>query len=55
MKNFLVKRLIDVGDTGAPYQQKAIYFKPDCDAHILTGDTDGPNRGVLNEVPKLVD
>lgn len=39
----------------APYQKKAIYFHPDCVAHVPAGRTGGENFGVLAEIPVLVD
>ncbi|WKZ15900.1 MAG: TadG family pilus assembly protein [Candidatus Jettenia caeni] len=39
----------------APYEQKSIYFKPDCNPHIPpTGTSGGKNFGILAEIPVLV-
>jgi len=40
--------------TPAPYQKKAIYFKPDCAPHIPTGRTGGVNFGILAKIPVIV-
>lgn len=49
-------RLHDVlNDTPATYEDKTIYFKPDCEEHELAGNTGGRNFGVLARIPKLVD
>lgn len=37
------------------WQQKTIYFLPDCSYHEPTGGTGGENFGVLAEIPVLVD
>ena len=47
--------LENVDGTPAPYQKKAIYFLPNCEAHIPTGGTGGTNFGVLAKIPVLVD
>ena len=38
----------------APYQKKAIYFKPECEPHVPTGRTGGINFGILAKIPVLV-
>jgi len=38
----------------APYQKKAIYFKPECVAHDPAGRTGGVNFGILAKIPVLV-
>lgn len=49
-------RLHDVlNDTPATYEDKTIYFRPDCQEHELAGNTGGRNFGVLARIPKLVD
>ena len=47
--------LQNVDGSNAPYQQKAIYFLPNCDVHTPTGVTGGENFGILAEFPKLVE
>lgn len=42
-------------DVPAPYEQKAIYFKPVCAVGEWTGGSEGENHGVLARVPKLVE
>jgi len=39
----------------APYQAKAIYFKPNCDVHIPKGGTSGNNYGIHAAYPVLVE
>ena len=46
--------LQNVDGTPAPYQNMAIYFKPDCDPHIPSGRTGGENFGILARIPVLV-
>lgn len=46
--------LQNVDGTPAPYQKKAIYFKPDCAPHIPSGTTGGENFGILAKIPVLV-
>ncbi len=46
--------LKNVDGTPAPYQKKAIYFKPDCAPHIPSGTTGGENFGILAKIPVLV-
>jgi hypothetical protein len=46
--------LQNVDGTLAPYQKKAIYFKPDCAPHIPSGKTGGDNFGILAKIPVLV-
>ena len=38
----------------APYQKKAIYFLPSCEAHPPEGGTGGTNFGILAKIPVLV-
>lgn len=40
--------------TPAPYDQKSIYFLPDCDPHEPIGTTGGENFGILARIPVLV-
>ncbi len=47
-------KLKNVDGSPAPYQDKAIYFRPDCTPHELKGSTGGENFGVLAKYPKLV-
>lgn len=47
--------LQNVDGSGAPYQQKAIYFLPDCSVHTPIGETGGENFGILAKYPKLVE
>jgi hypothetical protein len=42
------------GITQAPYQQKCIYFLPDCKVHVPTGSTGGDNFGIRAKYPVLV-
>jgi hypothetical protein len=46
--------LTNADGTPAPYQKKAIYFKPDCEPHIPSGRTGGENFGILAKIPVLV-
>jgi len=46
--------LQNVDGSPAPYQKKAIYFKPDCQPHIPSGRTGGENFGILAKIPVLV-
>lgn len=46
--------LQNVDGTPAPYQDKAIYFLPDCTPHEPVGTTGGDNFGVLARIPVLV-
>ena len=46
--------LKNVDGSPAPYQKKAIYFKPDCEPHLPTGRTGGVNFGILAKIPVLV-
>jgi len=46
--------LKNVDGSPAPYQKKAIYFKPDCNPHLPTGRTGGVNFGILAKIPVLV-
>jgi len=54
--NSFVQRfsLQNVNGTPAPYDQKSIYFLPDCQPHELTGRTGGYNFGILAKIPVLV-
>jgi Flp pilus assembly protein TadG len=45
----------DTGVGPAPYAKKSIYFLPDCDPHVPTGNSGGENFGVLAKIPVLVD
>lgn len=38
----------------AGWQQKTIYFKPDCEPHEPQGDTGTENFGILARIPRLV-
>jgi Flp pilus assembly protein TadG len=38
----------------APLDNKTIYFAPDCNPHVPTGNTGGENFGILAEIPVLV-
>jgi Flp pilus assembly protein TadG len=42
------------GVSTAPYVQKTMYFKPNCEPHIPMGGTGGENFGVLAKIPVLV-
>ena len=44
-----------LNDTPATYENKTIYFKPDCEPHDLAGNSGGQNFCVLARIPKLVD
>ncbi|MDH3346640.1 MAG: pilus assembly protein TadG-related protein [Desulfobulbaceae bacterium] len=44
----------NVDGSPAPYQQKAIYFLPDCTPHVPMGETGGANFGILAKYPYLV-
>jgi hypothetical protein len=46
--------LRNVDDLPAPYAKKSIYFLPNCDPHIPTGNTGGQNFGILAKIPVLV-
>jgi hypothetical protein len=46
--------LQNVDGSPAPYQNMAIYFKPDCEPHIPSGKTGGENFGILAKIPVLV-
>jgi Flp pilus assembly protein TadG len=46
--------LQNVDGSPAPYQKKAIYFKPDCQPHIPSGRSGGENFGILAKIPVLV-
>jgi hypothetical protein len=46
--------LQNVDGTPAPYDQKSIYFLPDCTPHEPRGVTGGDNFGILAEIPVLV-
>ena len=47
-------QLKNVDGSPAPYQKKAIYFKPDCMPHDPVGKTGGDNFGILAKIPVLV-
>jgi len=48
-------QLHDVSDdTPATYEDKTIYFKPDCSYHDPTGSSGGGNYGILAKIPVLV-
>jgi hypothetical protein len=38
----------------APYEDKTIYFRPSCAAHVPSGITGGQNFGILAKIPVLV-
>jgi Flp pilus assembly protein TadG len=42
------------GVSAAPYVQKTMYFKPNCEPHIPMGGTGGENFGILAKIPVLV-
>jgi hypothetical protein len=46
--------LRNVDGAPAPYDNKSIYFLPDCQPHIPTGATGGENYGILAKIPVLV-
>lgn len=46
--------LQNVDGSPAPYDKKSIYFKPDCDLHIMDSTSGGGNFGVLATIPVLV-
>jgi Flp pilus assembly protein TadG len=43
-----------LGDTPATFYDKTIYFMPDCEPHIPSGNTGGENFGILAKNPVLV-
>lgn len=47
--------LQNVDGTPAPFDQKSIYFLPDCTPHEPTGLSGGENFGILAEIPVLVE
>ncbi|MCJ7603475.1 MAG: Tad domain-containing protein [Desulfobulbaceae bacterium] len=47
--------LQNVDESAAPYQQKAIYFLPDCSVQEPRGETGGENFGIQARWPKLVE
>ena len=47
--------LENVDGSTAPYQAKAIYFKPNCEAHAPKGGTSGNNYGIHAKHPVLVE
>lgn len=47
--------LENVDGSTAPYQAKAIYFKPNCEKHEPIGGTSGNNYGVHAKYPVLVE
>jgi hypothetical protein len=54
-QHFNLRNVVQSDNPFAPFQQKAIYFLPDCEPHDLKGLTGGKNFGILAEVPVLVD
>lgn len=46
--------LKNLDNTSAPYENKSIYFLPDCNPHIPTGRSGGENFGILAKIPVLV-
>ena len=46
--------LQNVDGTAAPYDNKSLYFKPDCEAQVPRGRTGGRNFGILARIPSLV-
>lgn len=46
--------LLNADGKPAPLEKKSMYFMPDCTPHPPTGDTGGPNFGVLAKRPVLV-
>jgi Flp pilus assembly protein TadG len=48
-------RLENADGTPAPYDNKSIYFLPDCTPHIPSGVSGGENFGILARIPKLVE
>lgn len=47
--------LENVDGSTAPYQAKAIYFKPNCKKHVPKGGTSGNNYGIHAKYPVLVE
>lgn len=47
-------RLKNVDGSPAPYENKSIYFLPDCTPHEPAGTSGGPNFGILARIPVLV-
>jgi hypothetical protein len=47
--------LQNVDGSPAPYDNKSIYFLPDCTPHELAGVTGGENYGILARIPVLVE
>jgi len=43
-----------LNNTNAFYEDKTIYFKPDCTPHIPSGRTGGENFGIQADIPVLV-
>ena len=43
-----------LNNSSAIYEDKTIYFKPDCSPHIPSGGTGGHNFGILADIPVLV-
>jgi hypothetical protein len=37
------------------YQEKTIYFLPDCNPHVPAGVTGGDNFGIRAQIPVLVE
>jgi len=46
--------LQNVDGSPAPYNQKSIYFRPNCEPHEPAGGTGGQNFGILAQIPVLV-
>jgi Flp pilus assembly protein TadG len=44
-----------LNNTPATYEDKTIYYLPDCKAHELSGRTGGQNFGILAKIPVLVE
>jgi hypothetical protein len=52
VQNFQLKDVLN--NSPAIYEDKTIYFIPDCTPHDPEGTTGGENFGILAEIPKLV-
>ncbi len=46
--------LQDAEDSPAGFDQKSMYFKPECNPAAMRGNTGGSNYGILAKIPKLV-
>jgi hypothetical protein len=54
--NFVIHfNLQNVDGAPAPYDQKSIYFLPDCNPHEPAGTSGGENFGILAKIPVLVE